>query len=238
MIWLTMPDVSFKRLAIQLFGVFAEAEKAKFECRLNELLPELINLLEPRTDESENRDFDLLLIKVNYTLLKIMEHCPVGVKKIEIIDITNELWDRIVQHLKHPHVWIRTLSARLVGTLLGWHDVDDLAAHVTNPSREISPTYLLCPEIAARLRSLASTSVEQLQSDMLDNQLADQVMKNLVFIAKVTNRIPASVQEEDANNTAPTLTWLTGKLRREINAEVKLRPTVPIKVRYYSNSYF
>ena len=234
MTWLAMPGVSLKRMAIQMLGAFAEAEKVQFESRLKELLPELIKLLEPRTEETEDREFDLLLIKVNYTLLKMMEHCAVGFKNVENLDITNELWNRIVQHLKHPHVWIRTLSARLVGTLLGWHKVDDLAAYATNPSEEISPTYLLCPEFAARLRSVASVSVDQLQSVMLDNQLADQVVKNLVFIAKITNRIPASVQEEDQASAPPTLAWLTGKLRREINAEVTLRPTIPTKVRNYS----
>lgn len=231
MVWLAMPDVSLKRMAVQLFGVFAEAKKVKFECRLTELLPELIKLLELRTDESENRELDLLLIKVNYTLLKIMEHCAVGVKKVELIDVTNELWDRIIQQLKHPHVWIRTLSARLVGTLLGWHNVDDLVAYAANPSHEISPTYLLCPEFAVRLHSLASASLDQLQSEMLDDQLADQVVKNLVFIAKIANRIAPSAQEGDTASSTPTLAWLTGRLRREINAEVKLRPTVPIKVR-------
>merc|ERR1712071_540031 len=97
--------------------------------------------------------------------------------------------------------------------------------------------------------------------------LADQVVKNLVFIAKIANRIPVTAsdqkekslidhQEEDNEKdkdqqeddeedkvheevngkegkekvlSPPTLIWLIGKLRREINAEVNLRPTIPIK---------
>ena len=282
MIWLSKPDVSLKRMAVQFFGVFVEAEKGKFEPRLKELLPELIKLLELSSGsggEEENREVDLLLIKVQYTLLKMMEHCGAGVKKVDIIDITDALWDRIVQHLMHPHVWIRTLSARLVGTLLGWHNVNELATYATNPSLEVSRTYLLCPELTVRLRSLASVSVAQLQTGLLDNQLADQVVKNLVFIAKIANRIPVTAsdqkekslidhQEEDNEKdkdqqeddekdkdqqendeedkvheevngkegkekvlSPPTLIWLIGKLRREINAEVNLRPTIPIKVK-------
>ena len=109
-----------------------------------------------------------------------------------------------------------------------------MAACVSNQvtSDDVSRSYLIKPDhVAGRLRSLASESVGQLQSGILDDQLAKHVVKNLVFIAKVANRLPPSGAEQELGTTAPTLPWLTGKLRREINAEVALRPNVPIKVR-------
>ena len=77
----------------------------------------------------------------------------------------------------------------------------------------------------------------QLQSDVLEKDLAKQVVKNLVFIAKVANRLPPSGAEQELGATVPTLPWLTGKLRREINAEVALRAQTPIKVRNYFTSW-
>lgn len=232
--WLRDANMKHKQLAVDLCGIFVSAEKEKFEFRLKDLLPQLVTILEPRTDETENRELDLLLIKTHFTLIKITHHCAVGMRKADIVDITEELWNRIIHHMLHPHVWVRIHSAKLISTLLGWHKVDELGAYIANPSEEIPRTYLTCPESAARLRSLASVSVSQLQPGFLNNQLADLVVKNLVYIAKVANRIAPSDGEREkeslTSTSAPTLPWLIAKLRREIHSEVALRPTIPIKV--------
>jgi hypothetical protein len=55
---------------------------------------------------------------------KMSQHCPDGLR---ILESTDDLWTRIIQHSLHPHLWVRTLSARLVGTLLDWHEVEDVA---------------------------------------------------------------------------------------------------------------
>lgn len=223
--------MSHKRLAVQLCGIFVAAEGARFEFRMKELLPELIKLLDKPHSELEDRDGDLLLIQAHYAIIKMAQHCPLGLQNADNIELTDELWVKIIHHLTHPHLWIRTLSARLVGTLLGWHKAEELAAYYSNPTEGTARTYFLCPDLASRLRSLASDSVAQLQSEQLDNQLADQVVKNLVFMGKVAIRMPQSSNEEqDVKSKPPTLPWLTGKLRREINAEVVLRPKIPIKV--------
>lgn len=223
--------MTHKRLAVQLCGIFASAEGSCFEFRLKELLPEFIKVLDRVHSETEDREADLLLIQAHYAIIKIAQHCPAGLRNVDLIDLTDELWNKIIHHLAHPHLWIRTLSARLVGTLLGWHKVDELASFFASPTEGATRTYFLCPDLASRLRSLASDSVAQLQSEQLDDQLADQVVKNLVFIGKVANRIPAEGQEKELGTKLPTVPWLTGKLRREINAEVALRPKTPTKVR-------
>jgi len=234
MTWLRDSNLAHKRLAAQLCGIFAQAEEVKFEFRMKELLPEFIQILEPLEKDKEDRDADLLLIQTFYAITKIGEHCPIALRNPDYVELTDDLWTRIIQQLLHPHLWIRTLSARLVGTLLGWHKVEDVAACVSNQvmSDDVSRSYLISPDhVAGRLRSLASESVGQLQSGILDDQLTKHVVKNLEFIAKVANRLPPSGAEQELGTTAPTLPWLTGKLRREINAEVALRPNVPIKVR-------
>jgi U3 small nucleolar RNA-associated protein 20 len=240
MTWLRDSNLAHKRLAAQLCGIFAAAEGVKFEFRMRELLPEFIQILEPLEKDNEDRDADLLLIQTFYTIIKIAQHCPIALRNPDYADLTDDLWTRVIQQMLHPHLWIRTLSARLVGTMLGWHKVEDVAACVSNQatSDDVSRSYLISPDhVAGRLRSLASESVGQLQSGILETQLADQVIKNLVYIAKIANRLPPANAEQELGTTAPTLPWLTGKLRREINAEVALRAQTPIKVRNYFISW-
>lgn len=231
--WLRGNNTSHKRLAVQLCGIFVAAEKSTFEFRLKELLPDIVKLLDQTHSDSdgrEDREADLMLIQTFYTIIKMTQHCATGLQSEDNIDVAEQMWGKIIHHLVHPHLWIRTLSSRLVGILLGWHKPDELATYITSPTEKVTRSYLLCGEISKRLRSLARDLVIQLQSDLLDNQLADQVIKNLVFIGKVANRIPADDAEADAKIKAPSLPWLTGKLRREINAEVVLHPTTPTKV--------
>lgn len=234
--WLKGENISHKRLAVQLCGIFVAAEKSGFEFRMKEILPEIVKLLDQTHSDSdgrEDRESDLLLIQTLYTIIKMTQHCAAGFQSEDNNEISEQLWGKIIHHLSHPHLWIRTLTARLVGTLLGWHKPDELAAYVLKPSEEVTRSYFYCGEISKRLRSLARDLVAQLQSDLLDNQLADQVIKNLVFIGKVANRIPVSEEsEEESKIKAPTLAWLTSKLRREVNAEVVLRPTTPTKVSF------
>lgn len=222
-------------MAVQLCGIFVAAEKSTFEFRMKEVLPEIVKLLDQihsDSDGREDRECDLLLIQTLYTIIKMTQHCATGLQSEENMEIVDQMWGKTIQHLVHPHLWIRTLSSRLVGILLGWHKTDELATYITAPTEKVTRSYLLCGEISKRLRSLARDLVTQLQSDLLDNQLADQVIKNLVFIGKVANRIPSTDVEEDTKIKAPTLPWLTSKLRREINAEVVLRPTTPTKVSF------
>lgn len=232
MAWLKSKQLAHKRLAAQLCGIFVAAEGAGFEFRMKELLPEIVNLLDkPHSDseEREDRDVDLLLIQTMYAIIKICQHCPAGLQNDDNIDVADQMWGKVTYHLSHPHLWIRTLSARLVGTLLGWHKADEIASYVMKPSEEVKRTYLLCKDIRKRLWSLSRDSVGQLKPDLVDNQLVDQVVKNLVFIGKVANRIPDSVREESLIK-APSLPWLTSKLRREVNAEVVHQPRTPTKV--------
>ena len=240
MTWLRDSNLAHKRLAVQLCGIFAEAEGVKFEFRMKELLPEFIALLEPLEKDKEDRDADLLLMKTLFAIDNISEHCPIALRNPDYVELTDDLWTRVIQQMLHPHLWVRKLSARLVRTLLRWHNPEEVAACVSNKvtGDDVSRTYLINPDhVAGRLRSLASESVGQLQSGILDVQLADIVVKNLEFIAKVANRLPPANTEQELGTTAPTLPWLTGKLRREINAEVALRAQTPIKVRNYFISW-
>jgi U3 small nucleolar RNA-associated protein 20 len=233
-------NILHKRLAVQLCGIFVAAERENFQSRLEELLPELVKLLDVTHSELEDRDSDLLVIQTHYAIVKMTQHCPIGLQNVCYIDATDNLWSKVIHNLLHPHLWIRTLSARLIGTLLGWHKVEELVASALTQSEAAPKTYLMGKDTAAKLRSLASDSVAQLQSEQLDNQLVDQVIKNLVFLGKVASRLPSpppksqveASEVKDNREKSLNLPWLTGKLRRELHAEVALNAKIPTKVVY------
>ena len=222
--------MSHKRLAVQLCGIFAAAESSKFDFRFKELVPELVKLLDIQHSDDEDRDSDLLLIQTNYAIIKMAQHCPSGLQNPDIADSTDDMWDKIIYHLMHPHLWIRALSARLTGSMLGWHKADELASYIIEPPDSARRTYLTSPKVAERLINLATQSINQLKSEELDQQLADQIIKNLVFVGKIANRLPFRDDDEDKKNRPPSIPWLTKKLRNEVNAEVALRPKIPTKV--------
>lgn len=192
--WLRGSDLSHQRLAAQLSGIFVTVERENFQFRMKELLPEIVKLLDKSHSDSaneENRDSDLLLIQTLYAIIKMTQHCPSGLKDEANADIVNTMWEKIIYHLVHPHMWIRSLTSRLVGTLLGWYKPEEVANYIIKPSEGVVQSFLFCKDAPSRLHSLALDLITQLQSNMLDNQLADQIIKNLVFIGKVANRTTA-----------------------------------------------
>ena len=75
-----------------------------------------------------------------------------------------------------------------------------------------------------QLEQLSGDFVSQLQSHYLNPELADQIIKNMVFVAKVTKHLP------DSDNCRLSLPWLIRKMVREANHEVVSNATTTVKV--------
>lgn len=86
----------------------------------------------------------------------------------------------------------------------------------------------------------------QFKSPLLDNELAEQIVKNMAFMAKLINR---SENELNDPNLAAELghdmnmLWLIRKMLKEAKFELVNKPKETIKVKmtfefYFLNSYF
>ncbi|BGP12578.1 hypothetical protein JCM10213_004835 [Rhodosporidiobolus nylandii] len=141
------------------------------------------------------------------------------------------LWKAVRGHLLYPHLWIRTASARLLGTLYA-------ASTAAVSSADLSERH---PLATANLLDAAQKACLQLKSPLLDDDLAMQVVKNLFFAAKCFDaRSTAAVAEGDADGDdeeedgaaqtdeerkSDPLKWLFTRLSYQARQAHMLRPS-------------
>lgn len=95
---------------------------------------------------------------------------------------------------------------------------------------------------ADTLKSLILDLVAQLYPDMTFEQLADQVVKNLIFIAKMLKSVPEFTVKNDEqndenkakNNNNLSFPWLIRRLRKAVNIEITQAPKSTSVVRISS----
>ena len=81
----------------------------------------------------------------------------------------------------------------------------------------------------------------QLKSAVLENELAEQVVKNLVFSVKILNRFESefdSIGDETHLGHDLNLEWLVKKVIKEANYELVNKPKETIKVIINSERFF
>jgi U3 small nucleolar RNA-associated protein 20 len=90
-----------------------------------------------------------------------------------------------------------------------------------------------------QLEGLALDLITQLQSTFLTDDLANQIIKNMVFIAKVAKLLSDRESSKDSDAAADgdvkgqkclSLRWLIKKMIREANHEAVNQPKSTIKV--------
>lgn len=124
--------------------------------------------------------------------------------------------------LAHPHLWVRLAAAQLIGFILAALDVDKVVEFLNNPeSDRIHKGYIYSKPVDT-LKSLVLDLVAQLYPDMTFEQLADQVVKNLIFIAKMLKSITKESATKNKNNLS--LPWLIRRLRKAVNIEITQAP--------------
>ncbi|GAA6006564.1 hypothetical protein JCM10207_004975 [Rhodosporidiobolus poonsookiae] len=140
------------------------------------------------------------------------------------------LWKAVRGHLLYPHLWVRTSSSRLLGSLYGASSSAVAAADL--PERH--------PLASANLLDAAQKACLQLKSPLLDDGLAMQIVKNLFFAAKcfaarstgkVSNGNAADEDEDDGaaqteeERKSDPLKWLFTRLSYQARQAHMLRPS-------------
>lgn len=133
--------------------------------------------------------------------------------------------------LAHPHLWVRLAAAQLIGFILAALDIDKVEELLNNPeSDRVHEGYIYSKPVDT-LRSLSLDLVAQLYPDMTFEQLADQVVKNLIFIAKILKSVSGSIVKNDEkddgkaeNSNNLSFLWLIRRLRKAVNIEITQVP--------------
>uniref|UniRef100_A0A667ZW64 UTP20 small subunit processome component n=1 Tax=Myripristis murdjan TaxID=586833 RepID=A0A667ZW64_9TELE len=210
--WLNAEKMSLRRLGAQVCGLFVEVEGENFARRLEELLPLIEKEIHPDNyedieEEQDERGADRLLFSYLTLITKLTQHCGLlELKKPH--DTLCNIWGHVEAHLRYPHCWVWLTSSQLFGQLFAAHQPEQLVSTWRGDGDSASPQQVATTFITTnldkrvRLKSLVLSFCHQLQSKFLDTASGEQVIKNLLFVAKVIYLISPDTDitsSQDAN---------------------------------------
>ncbi|XP_068951330.1 small subunit processome component 20 homolog [Petaurus breviceps papuanus] len=214
-----------KRLAAQTCGLFVEAEGVAFERRFGTVLPVIEKELEPSQlrdliEETDEKASDRLLFGFLTLITKL-------IKESNFLQLTkhpeslNNIWSHIQSHLSHPHSWVWLTSAQIFGLLFASCKPEELIkrwATQKSEKKQSGPVAInfLTKDLDQKMKRLALAFCYQLQSKFLDQSLGEQIVKNLLFVAKVIYLLvlhaeeKKSASEENVEASAPEMSQTAG----------------------------
>lgn len=227
-------QISHRQMAAHLCGLFILVEKDSFETKIPTLLPLIYSqfglndqnkpgrfvLLKPDpdlvTNDSKERARDHLYFQILQVLLKLCAQCPQFLKRKKEIET---LATHVQTLLAHPHDWVRLAAAQFLGFVVASTDIDHLAGLLIRNDTSEDGYLLSDPRSSIELLTLDLCS--QLQPGSIREEFAQQVIKILVFIARVLEKIPLNSEDDTLKLN---LLWLTKRMRKIVNTEVVLSP--------------
>ncbi|GAA5945352.1 hypothetical protein JCM3775_002195 [Rhodotorula graminis] len=232
------------RTAIQLFGVAVDALGDEGRASAPAIVDVVLDILvdsEERLEQAEEEGSDDAQAlqaewQLPYQALQTFGHVYKAFPDLVSPDNKQHysLWKAVRGHLLYPHLWVRTASSRLLGTLYA-------ASPAAVASTDFSEHH---PLATANLLDAAQKACLQLKSPQLDDGLAMQVVKNLFFAAKcfaarIERGAPAAVEDADNDEAADgadeateherkgdPLRWLFTRLSYQARQAHMLRPSM------------
>ncbi|KOC63433.1 Small subunit processome component 20 like protein [Habropoda laboriosa] len=242
--WLKDIKVTHRTLAAQLCGIFVTVEKDTFESRLKEILPFLVKQFHPsfNDDDKPERMRDHHMFQVLQLLLKVSANCTAFLKNEEHKEAVCSFAEYSQSLLAHPHSWVRLAASQMIGFILAALDVDKIIYLLENPEKCETEINYIYQDPITTIRSLTLDLIAQLQPDLILEDLADQAVKNLIFIARILKSVKTintrtADQEDDIKHTEKdqlSLSWVVKKLRKAVNVEIVKAPqSIVVRIAYF-----
>lgn len=118
----------------------------------------------------------------------------------------------------------------MIGFILAILDVNKIIDIINNPEKYEKEIGFMYSDPITVIKSLTLDLVAQLQPDMILEELADQTVKNLIFIARILKSMKNNTIAIDQNDEVKSdknqlsLSWLVRKLRKAVNKEITQTP--------------
>ncbi|XP_078326712.1 small subunit processome component 20 homolog isoform X1 [Crassostrea virginica] len=239
--WFTDDKISHRILAAQLTGLFIEVESVKFTHHLSVILPIIQQQIDPGRYEDNSRssdgetERDRLLFNCLNTLVKLLRECNL-IRDAKWTPEMNIIWESVVSHLGYVHVWVQLAACQLIGLLFASWTPEE----ILQPPEKSAEIDFIKVDSINKLENLAMDLISQLQSPYLTEELANQIIKNMVFIAKVAKVVStkesfselgtvANINGDAKRKKCLSLKWLFKKMIREANHEAVNQTKTTIK---------
>ena len=176
--WLSQPNQPLLvRVALQVYGIYFDTHKVQAEKELPFLLDQLTQMLKFNLKDSDNADWEILY----YSLQTFAKTCQV-LPGASFAGNTATLWACVRQCLSFRHVWVKSSAAKLEGMLFA--DIARTNAgndRLELPLKGSGGLRLSGPE----MEQISQASLAHMRVAILNEDLATQAVRNLVFLAKM-----------------------------------------------------